>query len=281
MAAGAPDWVHVVPMPDTYRGAFREDEPHAGMKYAQAVRESVGRIRQAGRRPAAFLCESILSCGGQVPLPDGYLAEAYRHVRAAGGVCIADEVQVGLGRVGSHWWGFEEHGVVPDIVTMGKPLGNGHPLGAVVTTPDVAARFTNGMEYFNTFGGNPVSCVIGLEVMAVIEREGLRENALSTGDYLMGRLRELGDRHALIGDVRGSGLFIGIELVSDREQRTPAGREAAYVANRMRDLGVLVSTDGPDHNVLKIKPPLCFSVADADFLVHSLDRVLAESPLTD
>ena len=260
---GAPDWVHVVPMPDTYRGAFRDDEPHAGMKYAQAVREAVGRIRKAGRRPAAFLAESILSCGGQVPLPAGYLAEAYRHVRAAGGVCIADEVQVGLGRVGSHWWGFEEHGVVPDIVTMGKPLGNGHPLGAVVTTRDVAARFTNGMEYFSTFGGNPVSCVIGLEVMAVIEREGLRENALRTGDYLMGRLRELGDRHALIGDVRGSGLFIGIELVSDREKRTPAGREAAHIANRMRELGVLVSTDGPDHNVLKIKPPLCFSVSDS------------------
>ena len=277
--AGAPDWVHVVPMPDTYRGAFRDDEPHAGMKYAQAVREAVGRIRKAGRRPAAFLAESILSCGGQVPLPDGYLAEAYRHVRAAGGVCIADEVQVGLGRVGSHWWGFEEHGVVPDIVTMGKPLGNGHPLGAVVTTRDVAARFTNGMEYFNTFGGNPVSCVIGLEVMAVIEREGLRQNALRTGHYLMGRLRELGGRHALIGDVRGSGLFNGIELVGDREKRTPAGREAAYVANRMRELGVLVSTDGPDHNVLKIKPPLCFSVSDADFLVQSLDRVLAESPL--
>ena len=200
-------------------------------------------------------------------------------MRAAGGVCIADEVQVGLGRVGSHWWGFEAHGVVPDIVTMGKPLGNGHPLGAVVTTRDVAARFTNGMEYFNTFGGNPVSCAIGLEVMAVIEREGLRENALRTGSYLMERLRALGEKHALVGDVRGSGLFIGIELVTDRNKRTPAGREASYIANRMRELGVLVSTDGPDHNVLKIKPPLCFSVPDSDFLVRMLDRVLAESPV--
>lgn len=274
---GSQPWVHVVPMPDAYRGTFRDER--AGMKYAQAVREAVGSIRQAGRRPAAFLCESILSCGGQVPLPDGYLAEAYRHVRAAGGICIADEVQVGLGRVGAHWWAFEAHDVVPDIVTMGKPLGNGHPVGAVVTTVDVAARFTNGMEYFNTFGGNPVSCVIGLEVLGVIQREGLRENALSTGNHLMTRLRDVAGQHELIGDVRGNGLLVGVELVTNREARTPAAREAAYVANRMRELGVLMSTDGPDHNVLKIKPPLCFGPADADFLADTLDRVLAESPL--
>jgi 4-aminobutyrate aminotransferase-like enzyme len=179
---GKPAWVEVVPMPDTYRGPFGANDPHAGMKYAQAVREAVGAIRQAGRRPSAFLAESILSCGGQVLLPPGYLAEAYRHVRAAGGVCIADEVQVGLGRVGDHWWAFEAQGVVPDIVTMGKPLGNGHPLGAVVTTPDIAARFANGMEYFNTFGGNPVSCVIGSAVLDVVEREALRQNARRTHD---------------------------------------------------------------------------------------------------
>jgi 4-aminobutyrate aminotransferase-like enzyme/Ser/Thr protein kinase RdoA (MazF antagonist) len=277
--SGAPDWVHTVPMPDTYRGTFREGDDGAGLKYAQAVREAVRTIRQAGRRPAAFLCESILSCGGQVPLPEGYLREAYRHVRAAGGVCIADEVQVGLGRVGAHWWAFEAHGVVPDIVTMGKPLGNGHPLGAVVTTPDVAARFTNGMEYFNTFGGNPVSCVIGREVLQVIQREGLRERALDSGNYLLSRLRELGERHALVGDVRGNGLFIGVELVTDRDRRTPAGIAASYAANRMRELGVLLSTDGPDHNVLKIKPPLCFSMADADQVARTLERVLEESAL--
>jgi 4-aminobutyrate aminotransferase-like enzyme/Ser/Thr protein kinase RdoA (MazF antagonist) len=276
---GAPPWVHVVPMPDTYRGTFRDDG--AGLKYAQAVREAVRLIRQAGRRPAAFLAESILSCGGQVPLPAGYLAEAYRHVRAAGGLCIADEVQVGLGRVGTHWWAFESHGVVPDIVTMGKPLGNGHPLGAVVTTADVAARFTNGMEYFNTFGGNPVSCVIGREVLDVMHREGLRERAVETGNYLMARLREVADRHPLMGDVRGNGLFVGVELVTDRAARTPAGGEAGYVANRMRELGVLMSTDGPDHNVLKIKPPLCFDRFDADFLASTLDRVLGESPVKD
>ena len=277
--AGAPDWVHVVPMPDAYRGPFREDDEGAGLKYAQAVREAVRAIRQDGRRPAAFLCESILSCGGQVPLPDGYLREAYRHVRAAGGVCIADEVQVGLGRVGTHWWAFELHGVIPDIVTMGKPLGNGHPLGAVVTTPDVAARFTNGMEYFNTFGGNPVSCLVGREVLGVIDREHLRENARDVGNYLLERLRDVATRHELIGDVRGNGLFVGVELVADREKRTPAGAAAGYVANRMRELGVLLSTDGPDHNVLKIKPPLCFGARDADVLSETLDRALGEGAL--
>jgi 4-aminobutyrate aminotransferase-like enzyme len=239
----------------------------------------VGAIRQAGRRPAAFLAESILSCGGQVLPPPGYLAEAYRHVRAAGGVCIADEVQVGLGRVGNHWWAFESQGVVPDIVTMGKPLGNGHPLGAVVTTPDIAARFANGMEYFNTFGGNPVSCVIGSAVLDVVEREALRQNARRTGEYLIRRLRELSSRHLLVGDARGAGLFVGVELVSDREQRTPAGPQAAYVANRMRDRGVLLSTDGPFNNVLKIKPPLCFTQSDADLLVDTMEAVLRETPL--
>jgi 4-aminobutyrate aminotransferase-like enzyme len=250
------------------------------LKYAQAVREAVGAIRQAGARPAAFLCESILSCGGQVMLPTGYLAEAYRHVRAAGGLCIADEVQVGLGRVGTHWWGFELQGVVPDIVTMGKPLGNGHPLGAVVTTADVAARFANGMEYFNTFGGNPVSCIIGREVLDIVRREGLRERAVETGEYLTAGLRELGRHHDLVGDVRGTGLFIGVELVTDRERRTPAGWQAGYVANRMREGGVLMSTDGPDHNVLKIKPPMCFNEADAAFLVETMDRVLRETPVS-
>jgi 4-aminobutyrate aminotransferase-like enzyme/Ser/Thr protein kinase RdoA (MazF antagonist) len=274
--AGAPPWVHTVPMPDTYRGAFRREDGDAGIKYAQAVRDAVGRVRQKGKRPAAFLCESVLSCGGQIVLPPGYLAEAYRHVRAAGGVCIADEVQVGFGRVGSHFWGFETQEVIPDIVTLGKPIGNGHPLGAVVTTPEIAASFANGMEYFSTFGGNPVSCAIGLAVLDVIEREGLQRHALQVGEYLQGALAALVERHPVIGDVRGLGLFIGVELVEDRDTRAPAVRQASYVANRMRDGGVLVSTDGPDHNVLKIKPPLVFTERDADFLVATLDRVLGE-----
>ncbi len=274
--SGAPAWVQAVPMPDTYRGAFRRDEHDAGLKYAQAVRDAVGDIRQGGRRPSAFLCESVLSCGGQIVLPPGYLAEAYRHVRAAGGVCIADEVQVGFGRVGTHFWGFETQGVVPDIVTLGKPIGNGHPLGAVVTTSEIAASFANGMEYFNSFGGNAVSCAIGLAVLDVIERDGLQAHAQQVGTYLRAGLARLADRHALVGDVRGLGLFIGVELVRDRDSRTPATRQASYVANRMRDGGVLMSTDGPDNNVLKIKPPLVFTERDADFLAATLDRVLGE-----
>jgi 4-aminobutyrate aminotransferase-like enzyme len=220
----------------------------------------------------------VLSCGGQIVLPPGYLTEAYRHVRVAGGVCIADEVQVGFGRVGSHMWAFETQGVVPDIVTMGKPIGNGHPLGAVITTPEIAASFANGMEYFNTFGGNPVSCAIGLEVLNVIQREALQGQAGRVGAYLMKGLSGLMGRHPLVGDVRGLGLFAGVELVGDRGQRRPATRQAKYIANRMRDLGVLMSTDGPDNNVLKIKPPMCFSERDADLLVDTFDRALGERP---
>ena len=271
---GAPPTTHVSLMPDPYRGPYRGME--TGAAYARHVAEQVAQVEAQGRGVAAFIAESLLGCGGQIVLPDGYLAEAYRHVRAAGGVCIADEVQVGFGRVGTHFWGFETQGVIPDIVTLGKPIGNGHPLGAVVTTPAIADAFANGMEYFNTFGGNPVSCAIGIAVLEVIEREGLQAHALRTGNRLMEGLRELMARHRLIGDVRGLGLFIGAELVVDRESRAPAGEAAAYVADRMRGHGILISTDGPDHNVLKLKPPLPFDAADADRLVATLDRVLAE-----
>ncbi len=274
--AGAPPYVYTTPMPDVYRGAYKKDDPQAGAKYAQAVAAAVERIQAGGKKVSAFICESILSCGGQIVLPAGYLRQAYRHVRAAGGVCIADEVQVGLGRVGTHFWAFETQGVVPDIVTIGKPLGNGHPLAAVITTPEIAASFDNGMEYFNTFGGNPVSCAIGMAVLDVIEAEGLQAHALQVGRYLLEKLQLLMDKYPLIGDVRGLGLFIGIELVLDRETLEPAGEQAAYVANRMRDHGILVSTDGPFHNVLKIKPPLVFDATNADFFVAALDKILAE-----
>jgi 4-aminobutyrate aminotransferase-like enzyme len=247
-----------------------------GTKYADHVRELVAQVQGNGNGVAAFIAESVLGCGGQIVLPDGYLAEAYKHVRAAGGICIADEVQVGFGRVGTHFWGFETQGVVPDIVTMGKPIGNGHPLGAVVTTPEIADAFANGMEYFNTFGGNPVSCAVGLAVLDVIEQEGLQAHALRVGNRLMAGLCDLMPKYPLIGDVRGLGLFVGIELVLDREQKLPAGDHASYVANRMRDHGILISTDGPDHNVLKLKPPIVFDEQDADRLVATLDKVLAE-----
>lgn len=273
---GAPPFVHVVPMPDVYRGQYKSDDPQAGAKYAQYVAAAVNDIHRQGRQTGAFIAESILSCGGQIVLPDGYLSAAYQHVRSAGGVCIADEVQTGLGRVGSHFWTFETQQVIPDIVTIGKPIGNGHPLGVVVTTPAIAASFDNGMEYFNTFGGNPVSCAVGLAVLDVIEAEGLQANALRVGHYLMSGLRDLMNRHHLPGDVRGLGLFIGIELVQNRESREPAPEQAAYIANRMRECGVLLSTDGPFHNVLKIKPPLVFNQTDADFLLITLARILSE-----
>ena len=274
--AGAPEHVRKVPMPDDYRGPHRRDDPNRGEAFASHVEQAFRGIREVGRRPAAFLCESLLSCGGQIVLPPGFLAAAHRHARAAGAVCIADEVQVGFGRVGTCFWGFETQGVVPDIVTMGKPIGNGHPLAAVVTTPELAASFANGMEYFNTFGGNPVSCAIGLAVLDVIRDEKLQEHALAVGGRLLDGLRGLVPRHPIVGDARGLGLFLGIELVRDRETLEPAPAEAAYVVERMKAKGVLLSTDGPLHNVIKIKPPLVFSEADADRIVAGLDAVLAE-----
>lgn len=273
---GAPPTTHIALMPDPYRGRYTGMGWDTGVKYAEHVQELIRQLQDSGKGIAAFIAESVLGCGGQIVLPDGYLAEAFTHVRAAGGVCIADEVQVGFGRVGTHFWGFETQGVVPDIVTMGKPIGNGHPLGAVVTTPAIADAFANGMEYFNTFGGNPVSCAIGLAVLEVIEQEGLQAHSLRVGNRLMAGLRGLLEHYPLIGDVRGLGLFVGVELVLDRAQKTPAGDHASYVANRMRDHGILISTDGPDHNVLKLKPPIVFDEQDADRLVATLANVLAE-----
>ncbi len=273
---GAPTYVHKVPMPDAYRGEYKQNDPQAGEKYARHVEQTILEAQNNGSEVAAFICESLLGCGGQIVLPQHYLKEAYSYIRNVGGVCIADEVQVGFGRVGTNFWGFETQGVVPDIVTMGKPIGNGHPLAAVVTTPEIAASFNNGMEYFNTFGGNPVSCAIGLAVLDVIAEEGLQENAQRIGTHLMQGIRTLMERHSLIGDVRGLGLFVGIELVLDRHMLTPAPEQASYIANRMRERGILLSTDGPFHNVLKIKPPLVFTEENADFLVGTLDEILRE-----
>lgn len=273
---GLAPWVHKAPMPDPYRGAFKRDDPLAGPKYARALAKLIADIQAEGRGLSAFIIESLLSCGGQIVLPDGYLREAYRLVRQAGGVCIADEVQVGFGRVGTHFWGFETQGVIPDIVAMGKPMGNGHPLGAVVTTPEIAASFNNGMEYFNTFGGNPVSCAIGQAVLDVLAEEELQAQALRVGARLLAGLAGLRDRHELVGDVRGLGLMVGVELVRNRETLAPAEAQASYIANRMREHGILLSTDGPFHNVLKIKPPLVFDEANADRLVATLDQILGE-----
>jgi 4-aminobutyrate aminotransferase-like enzyme len=272
---GPPPWVRAIPLPDPYRGVHR-GEADAGRAYARYVDDAVAALGQAGAGAGALLAESILSCGGQVEPPAGFLEAAYGNARAAGALCIADEVQTGLGRVGDAFWAFALQGVVPDIVTIGKPFGNGHPLAAVVTTRAVADAFDNGMEYFNTFGGNTVSCAVGLAVLDVIEAERLQQRAAATGVHLLDGLRGLMGRHPLIGDVRGRGLFLGIELVEDREARTPAPAAAAWLVERARDRGVLLSTDGPDHNVVKVKPPLCFGTADADRLLAVVDDVLSE-----
>jgi 4-aminobutyrate aminotransferase-like enzyme/Ser/Thr protein kinase RdoA (MazF antagonist) len=275
---GRKPWVHVAPLPDDYRGPHRRDDPEAGTKYAAAV----GRLAEEAKARgglAAFIAETLPSVAGQIVLPPGYLAEAYRHVRAAGGVCIADEVQVGFGRLGTHFWGFATQGVVPDIVVLGKPIGNGFPLAAAVTTEAIAASFANGMEFFSTFGGNPVACAAGLAVLDVMRDERLQERARRVGGHFIAGLERLAERHPIIGDVRGSGLFLGLELVRDRGTLEPAAAEAAYVVDRLRELGVLTGTDGPFQNVIKIRPPLCFSESDADLFVAVLDEVLAEDPV--
>jgi len=277
---GRKPWVHVAPIADDYRGLYRQGEADLGIKYARHVAEILKKLRAEGGGPATYIAESLPSIAGQVVFPPGYLSEVYRHMRAAGGVCIADEVQVGFGRLGAHFWGFESQNVFPDIVVMGKPIGNSFPLAAVVTTPEIAAAFDNGMEYFNTFGGSPVACAAGLAVLDVVEGEGLQANALRVGNYLIGRLRDLQSKYALIGEVRGSGLFLGIDLVRNRETREPATAEAKYVVNRLRDLGVLAGTDGPHENVIKLRPALIFSEADADLFVEMLERVLEEKSKT-
>ncbi|MBX7243108.1 MAG: aminotransferase class III-fold pyridoxal phosphate-dependent enzyme [Bacteroidia bacterium] len=273
---GAPPHVHVLPAPDTYRGIYRNDTPFSGKLYARFADTAIKSIKaRKNQKLAGFICESVLSCAGQIVLPDGYLEAVYQKVRSAGGVCIADEVQTGMGRVGSHFWGFELQNVIPDIVTIGKPFGNGHPVAAVVTTRKIADAFANGMEYFNTFGGNPVSCAIALEVLKVIEDEKLQENALEVGNYLKSRLHSLKTQHPCIGDVRGEGLFLGIELIQNLKTLKPSETIASYIAGQMKERGILMSTDGPFHNVLKIKPPLVFTRENAGFLVDTLHQVLS------
>lgn len=271
-----PDYVHKVTIADGYRGPYKYKDPLAGKRYAEEVNEVVKSGAEQGRPVGRFIAESLVSCGGQMEHLPGYLKAAYQYVRDGGGVCIADEVQVGFGRVGSHFWGFETQEVVPDIVTMGKPMGNGHPLAAVVTTSEIANAFANGMEYFNTFGGNPVSCSVGLAVLDVIEKEGLQQRAHEVGTYLKGKLSALVNKHELVGDVRGRGMFLGIEFVRDHETLEPADTEASAIVEAMKDRGILLSTDGPLHNVIKIKPPLQFNKENADFLVDNLDEVLAK-----
>jgi 4-aminobutyrate aminotransferase-like enzyme/Ser/Thr protein kinase RdoA (MazF antagonist) len=272
---GQMPWIHKAMNPDLYRGPYTYDDTSAGGKYAMDVKNIIDRLAKENKKPAAYICETLLGVGGQMPLPPHYLKEVYKHVRSAGGICIADEVQVGFGRVGSHFWGFELQDVVPDMVVMGKPIGNGHPLAAVIVTDAIANSFNNGIEYFNTYGGNPVSMATGLAVLEVIEREGLQENALQVGNYLLEGMRALMNTHTIIGDVRGSGLFIGLELVKDRITKEPATDAIKLVVEKMKDKGFLMGVDGPYNNVFKIKPPIIFSMENAKDLLANLDTVLA------
>jgi 4-aminobutyrate aminotransferase-like enzyme/Ser/Thr protein kinase RdoA (MazF antagonist) len=266
--------VRTIPAPDGYRGAWRRGEPRLGERYAAAADDAIASMRANGLAPAAFFLDTLLASSGVVIPPAGYLAAVFERVRAAGGLCVADEVQAGFGRTGDHMWGFEAHGVVPDIVTLGKPIGNGHPVAAVVTRPEIVASLASQGEFFSTFGGNPVACAAGLAVLEVIEREGLRENAQRVGARLRTGIETLAKDRSLIGDVRGAGLFAGVELVRDHTTLEPAAAEARAVVNRMRDDGVLIGLEGPLGNVLKIRPPLVFSEANADRLLEALDRAL-------
>ncbi|XP_048365692.1 ethanolamine-phosphate phospho-lyase [Sphaerodactylus townsendi] len=273
------EFVHVAPSPDIYRGKYREEHQDPGSAYADDVEKIIEEAQKNGREIAAFIAESMQSCGGQVIPPAGYFQKVAEIVHKAGGVFIADEVQVGFGRVGKHFWAFQLQGedFVPDIVTMGKPIGNGHPMSCVVTTRQIAEAFgASGLEYFNTFGGNPVSCAIGLAVLDVIEKEDLQGNATNVGNYLTELLKEQQEKHPLVGDVRGVGLFLGVDLVKDRQKRSPATAEAQHIIYKLKEQKILLSADGPYRNILKFKPPMCFSKEDAKFVVDQIDKLLTD-----
>ncbi len=274
---GLGSYVHKCLVPDTFRGEFGRDDPKAGEKYAAHVQTLIETSCQADTGIAAFFAESLIGTGGQIVLPANYLKSAYQYVRDSGGVCIADEVQMGFGRVGTHMWCFETQEVVPDIVTMGKPMGNGHPMAAVVTTREIAEAYDrSGVTYFNTFGGNPVSCATGLAVLDVLENEALRQNTVDRSAQLFAGLEALKTRFAAIADVRGLGLYIGVELVEDRDTMQPATALAGEVVEAMKSLGILLNTNGYDNNIIKIKPPLIIGESDVNRLLTAFDDVLSK-----
>ena len=265
--------VHHAITPDPYRGLWGRDDIDAGKKYAADVKNLLD-FATSGQ-VAGFIAESIQGVGGCVVFPDGYLKSVYEHVRAAGGLCIADEVQTGFGRTGTHYWGFETQRVVPDIVTMAKGIGNGCPLGAVVTTPKIAATLAQ-RTHFNTFGGNPVACAQGRAVLEIIEREKLQENSLTIGSRLLAGLNQLKEKHKLIGDVRGKGLMLGVELVKDRQSKEPAKEASAQILERCKEMGLLLGKGGLWGQTIRFSPPMCVNEQDADFLLEVLDRAFSD-----
>jgi len=273
---GAPLTTHEVETPDRFRGSYRYEDPDAGLKYAADAAVLFGRLEAEGRPPAAFISESLMGTAGNIVLPPGYLKATFAAARAVGALCISDEVQVGVGRFGTHFWGFESHGVIPDIVTMGKPLGNGHPIAALVTTREIADAFDDGVKYFNTFAGNPVSCAIGTAVLDIVQGEKLQQRALEVGAHLTAKLKALQVRHPMIGDVRGHGLYMGVELVIDPVTRQPATVEAKEICEILKDKGVFNYPTGKYDNVIKIKPPMVFSKVHADIFVAALDEALTQ-----
>jgi 4-aminobutyrate aminotransferase-like enzyme len=269
------DNIVTVPTPCDYRGLYANDA-HAADKYAAHLNTAIESLARNGHRPAAFIVDTIFSNEGLPAVPDTYLEKAVDCVRQAGGLFVADEVQPGFGRLGSHFWGFDKHGVVPDIATMGKPMGNGYPVSAVVTSADVIESFQNNSHYFNTFGGTPVACAAALAVLEVIEQENLQAHALETGNYLLEGLRELATLQPLIGDIRGSGLFLGIDLVRNHENREPATDVTHKAVNLLRQHGVLIGSTGQYDNILKIRPPMVFTKENADLLLRKLQLVLGQ-----
>ncbi len=272
-----PDWLSTAEAPNGFRGSYRYGEPDLGLKYAGKVDEAIANLRSRAHGTAMFMTCNIFDSNGALPAPEGYLRESYARVRAAGGLCVADEVQSGLCRLGDHIWGFEDSGVVPDIVTMGKPIGDGHPLAAVVTTPAIAEAFAKKFQYFNTFGGNPVSAAVGNAVLDVIEGEHILQNVHDVGQYLASNLRALAKQHDCIADVRGKGLFYGLEIVKQPGSIEPDSDKAKAIAEGMREAGVLLSTFGPYDTAIKIRPPMVFSKENADLLVNALDSVISRT----
>jgi alanine-glyoxylate transaminase/(R)-3-amino-2-methylpropionate-pyruvate transaminase len=264
--------VHHAITPDPYRGIWGRDDADAAKKYAADVKNLIDYATPG--QVAGFVAESIQGVGGVVVFPDGYLKHVYEHVRAAGGVTIADEVQAGFGRTGTHYWGFETQGVIPDIVTMAKGIGNGAPLGAVVTTPKIAQALAQRI-HFNTFGGNPVVCAQGMAVLEIIERDKLQENALKIGSKLFDGLTRLQQKHNIIGDVRGKGLMLGIELVKDRTTKEPAKAECAQLLETAKNLGLLLGKGGLWGQTIRFSPPMCVTSPDADFLLDVLDHAFS------